>query len=170
MPAAPFAPTGESPSYLTAYPRRRAGRHSTCPSFNPVSSTKGMPTSDIVEGFRDAGGVLSADALITLLRPHVDQPISKLAKWIVAREVVSFDSASRTLLPLAQFDLKTMTVKRSWSQIVELLAPAFDDLELADWLTRSNSWLSGATPVGTMEHDTLAVMHAARADRFIALG
>lgn len=124
----------------------------------------------LLDAFSGIGGVFNGDALATLLRGRTEQPISLLARWIVQREVISFPWQSQTLLPLFQFDLENLRVRPGVPQVIAELREAFDDVELADWFARPNSWLQGSTPAGRFESDLPAVLQAARADRYVALG
>jgi hypothetical protein len=122
----------------------------------------------MLDAYRRKGGLVSCDEAAMLLRRHHDQPISVLARWIVARKLVSFVWQSETLVPLFQFELADMSLRAAASDVVAELAGAFDDLELAAWFTRPNCWLGNAAPVDTIEADAPAVLQAARADRYIA--
>jgi hypothetical protein len=124
----------------------------------------------MVHAYRRAGGLVSSDEVALRLRRHTAQPISVLARWIVARNVVSFVWQSQTLLPLFQFDLSDMSLRGGATEVVEELSGAFDDWELATWFARPNSWLRYAAPVDMMDADQPAVLQAARADRYIARG
>ena len=124
----------------------------------------------LLDAFSDIGGVVNGDALASLLRGGTEQPISLLARWIVQREVISFSWHSQTLLPLFQFDLETLQVRPGVPEVIAELREAFDDVELADWFARPNSWLQGSTPANRFESDLPAVLQAARADRYVALG
>jgi hypothetical protein len=122
----------------------------------------------MLDAYRKTGGLVSCDEAAMLLRRHHEQPISVLARWIVARKVVSFAWQSETLVPLFQFDLSDMSLRAAASDVITELAGAFDDLELAAWFTRPNCWLANAAPVDTIDADAPAVLQAARADRYIA--
>lgn len=124
----------------------------------------------LLEAFSDIGGVVTGDAMAALLRDRTDQPISMLARWIVQREVISFPWQSNTMLPLFQFDLVLLHLRPGVPKVLAELREAFDDLELADWFARPNSWLQGRAPAQRFEQDLSAVIQAARADRFVALG
>ena len=124
----------------------------------------------LLDAFSDIGGVVNGDALASLLRGGTEQPISLLARWIVQREVISFSWHSQTLLPLFQFDLETLQVRPGVPEVIAELREAFDDVELADWFARPNSWLQGSTPANRFGSDLPAVLQAARADRYVALG
>ena len=116
------------------------------------------------------GGIACGTLILELLRDHSSQPISRVARWIVAREIVQFRWRGETMFPLFQFDPTNMSIRQSTREVVAELAPAFDDLALAEWFVRPNSWLEDAPPVAVVQSDSQAVLAAARADRFAILG
>ncbi len=120
--------------------------------------------------YRRTGGLLASDELLCLLRPHADQPISRLARWIVTHQVVSFMWQSNTLLPMFQFDPADMALRAGPREVTLELAGAFDSWDLASWFAQPNAWLQGEAPVDRIVRDQPAVLQAARADRFIAAG
>jgi hypothetical protein len=124
----------------------------------------------MIDAYRSNGGLVSCDEAAALLRRHRDQPISVLARWIVARTVVSFCWQSQTLVPLFQFNLRDMSLRRAASDVICELWGVFDDLDLAAWFTEPNPWLANAAPVAVLDTDQQAVLQAARADRYIARG
>jgi acyl-CoA synthetase (AMP-forming)/AMP-acid ligase II len=124
----------------------------------------------MVHAYRRAGGLVSSDEVALLLRRRTAQPISLLARWIVARNVVSFEWQLQTLVPLFQFDLSDMSLRCGTAEVIEELSGAFDDWDLARWFAQPNSWLRNAAPVDVIDADQPAVMQAARADRYIARG
>lgn len=97
--------------------------------------------------YQRAGGVESCDALAGRLRPHVAQPVSVVAHWLVERKIVAFDWHSRTFIPLFQFSLHDMSPRADVLQVVAMLAPVFDASQLALWFVQPNTALAGATPV-----------------------
>jgi hypothetical protein len=124
----------------------------------------------MIHTYQMAGGLVSCDEAAMLLRRHCDQPISLLARWIVARKVVSVVWQSQTLIPLFQFEIADMSVRPGVSEVIAELTGAFDDHELATWFARPNCWLLNAAPVEVIDTDHPAVLQAARADRYIARG
>jgi len=114
--------------------------------------------------------MVAADDLAGLLRGRVEQPLSTVARWIVAREVVSVAWRARTLLPLFQFDLASARVRAPVATVVSELVDVFDDGELARWFAEPNVLLGNISPVQRISADPGAVLAAARADRFIARG
>ena len=126
--------------------------------------------TSLVNGFRRTGGLASSDEVLCWLRPHVDQPISVLARWIVTRQAVSLEWQGCTLLPVFQFDREDMSLRAGPREVAIELRGAFDDWDVASWFSQPNSWLSGVAPVDLIATDQAAVLQAARADRFIARG
>jgi hypothetical protein len=118
--------------------------------------------------FRD-GGLAGGDEVASRLRPHVAQPISTLARWIVAREVVVMP-CERVLLPLFQFDFKTGRVKPAVAAALAELRDVFDDWDLISWFATPNALLSASSPMEFPESQGAALLDAARTDRFIAAG
>lgn len=116
------------------------------------------------------GGLASADEVTRRLRLRSDQPISDLARWIVARTIVSFVWRSRTLIPLFQFDLQNMSLRTGAAGAVAGLSGVFDDRELASWFVQANVWLRNTAPIDRINDDESAVLAAVRADRFVARG
>ena len=124
----------------------------------------------MVQAFRTTGGVVCGDELAYLLRRRSKQPISIVARWIVGRQVVSFEWQSQTMLPLFQFDPSNMALRSCVVEIVRELVDTYDDWEAAWWFASPNAWLDGAMPVERIDKDAQEVLDAARADRFIARG
>jgi hypothetical protein len=122
---------------------------------------------EIMNGFRASGGVISADEAVTLLMRRTDQPISRLARWIVDREVISLEWQARTVLPRFQFDLPTMTPRTSVSTVFRELIPALTDWEICLWLVTPNAWLANTSPLDAIASDPAAVVDAARGERYL---
>lgn len=120
--------------------------------------------------FQRSGGLASSDHMALFLRSHCDQPVSMLARWIVRRQLVGFVWRSQTLIPMFQVDLQHCSVRAGIPETIAELTDAFDDVETITWFATPNSWLSGAAPADLVASDMQAVLQAARADRFVALG
>ena len=119
--------------------------------------------------YRRTGGLVSGDQAASLLGRYRDQPISQLARWIVARDIVSFECRGERLVPLFQFQLLDMSPRQCVTDVLSELVDAFeDDLEVAAWFTRPSCWLHDTAPLVMVEVDPSAVLQAARADRYLA--
>ncbi|MGE0347942.1 hypothetical protein [Hydrogenophaga sp.] len=132
----------------------------------------------LAAAFADIGGLVSDDELADLIRaqctddsqPLVSQPISLVARWIVAQRVLTVESPWGRMLPLFQFDLPRAAVHPGMRLLLAELRGVLDDVELALWFVTPNEWLGGARPALAMQTMLPAVRDAARADRFVALG
>jgi hypothetical protein len=117
------------------------------------------------------GGLASAEEVLTTLRQRtVDQPLSRLARWIVRRDLISLQWGATTWLPLFQFDTKAMSPSADVVPVTGELVNVFDDWELIGWYISPNTWLGGLTPIAAVKALPARVHQAARADRFIARG
>lgn len=117
--------------------------------------------------FARQGGCLPADQLCGLMRAHWDQPLSRLARWIAVREVVSVSWRSEIWIPLFQFERPSLDLSPGVCDVVRTLRPVYDDWELAEWFTRTHDLLSGRSPAALVACDPSSVKEAARMDRFI---
>jgi len=113
------------------------------------------------------GGWLSADQLCGLMRPHWEQPLSRLARWIAGGELVSLSWRSQIWVPLFQFERPSLDRHPAACDVVRALRPVYDDWELAEWFVRPHALLAGRSPVVRLACDPDSVKEAARMDRFI---
>jgi hypothetical protein len=120
--------------------------------------------------FAQHGGVLAADEVADLMRPLVHQPLSRLARWIATREVVTIVLRSALFVPMFQFDRTLMELRPRCREAVLELSGAMVDGDVALWFAAPNAWLDGARPVAVVECDPDGVLEAARADRSIRCG
>ena len=151
-----------------------SGGHRGAPEWRLQRTSPDGPRARQFAAMRTAtrrhGGIAHSDVVLLLLRGHAPQPLSRLARWIVAREVVSFEWESTTWLPLFQFDLRDMSVRPDVAAVTCELRDVFDDWELMGWFTSPNGWLGYELPVDLRAVQPAAVLEAARADRFVARG
>lgn len=147
-------------------------RNPACPQAAEVMrpDDKARQYAQMIDGFRASGGVLSGDQMALHLRTNCQQPISALARWIVDRQVLSFEWQTQILVPLFQFGSAPVAPRDGMRSAISELSEVFDDWDLAAWFARPNAWLNNARPADEIARDALAVFHAARADRFVALG
>jgi hypothetical protein len=120
--------------------------------------------------FRIHGGVAHAEEVVERLRKQCSQPMSKLARWVAGREVLSINVHGELWLPLFQFDLGVGAIRPDALQVFATLTPAFEAVELVSWFVEPNVWLADDMPVRKMPLDARSVLQAARTDRFVALG
>lgn len=126
--------------------------------------------AELCRGLQASGGLVAADQLAAMMRHGSAQPLSRLARWIVSRQVVTVPWRSQTLLPLFQFGECGACLRPGLPAVMTELTHVFDDRELALWFARCNSSLGGAVPADCLATRPVDVWQAARTDRFIATG
>lgn len=124
----------------------------------------------LIKAFDASGGVATGSEVAELLRPWVAQPISLLARWIVARQVITLAWSAESFLPLFQFDLARSCVRAGMAPIISELSAAMDDEDITHWFALPNSGLGGAAPADAFATPAAEVLAVARAYRFIAIG
>ena len=125
---------------------------------------------DMLASFRGCGGLARTDEALAWLDGEVEQGLSKLARWIVQRQVVSFEWQAKTWFPLFQFDRRDMSIRPELAPILSELRGVFDAWEMASWFARPNSTLEGLSPADAFRNDPVSVLQAARTDRFAIEG
>ena len=116
------------------------------------------------------GGTTTADGLAQLLEERSGGGFDDVAEYIVSRGIVSFEWRNHYWIPLFQFDMNDMSLKRGVSKVTRELSPVLDNWTLALWFTEPNVWLDGNRPVDRVDSHISKVLDAARADRFVAAG
>jgi hypothetical protein len=150
---------------LAYFSRRNEALHERIPAlFRRVEDREYLLMQ---QAFRAAGGVVNGDQLAYLLRQRIEQPISAVARWIIGREVVSYEWCSQTMLPLFQFELPRVVLRSAVADVVHELRNVYTDRALAMWFVKSNSRLDGGTPIAIIETNPRAVLEAACADRVV---
>jgi hypothetical protein len=125
---------------------------------------------DMSRAFAAQGGWVSGDEMARRMRRQWDQPISVLARWIVKREIVNIAWHSQILIPLFQFSSDAQQIRLVVRAALAELKGVFDDWEIAAWFAQTNVWLGEQRPLDLVAGNHVAVIEAARADRFIARG
>lgn len=150
---------------FSPFPRPSAGSRGVAAL---LQTTEDREYREMELAFHASGGLASSDEVTRLLSARTDQPISALARWIVAHELVSFEWNSHTMIPLFQFDMPGMALRPEVTEVIRELAAAMDDWEICLWFARPNAWLGNRAPVDVLDADPRALHDAARADRYLA--
>ena len=130
----------------------------------------GQEFDQIECAFKRHGGLLRGDEVALHMRRVLDQPISQLARRIVAREVIKIDWRSDMLLPIFQFDPATFALRPGFGEVMAELRDLMDDWDIAHWFATPCPWLWGIQPVDVIESCRHEVFQAARAVRFALRG
>ena len=124
----------------------------------------------IIGAYKINGGTAKADDLAMLLEEKNKGNFVSVAKRIASREIFSFEWQNHFLVPMFQFNLHDLSTKQKVRRVVEELTAVLDDWTLALWFAEPNLWLKGRRPVDMVDSHFSSVLHAARADRFVATG
>ena len=124
----------------------------------------------MLDSYRISGGVARAQEVFTMYKSQPLADVAILARWIVQRNIISFDWQSTVWIPLFQFDRLTMTPRAGLQAVLAVLNPVLGPWEIAMWFTQPNPWLSGRTPANTLGTDAAAAVGGASADCFIVAG
>jgi hypothetical protein len=124
----------------------------------------------LLSAFQRHGGLMGTDEVVDALRRTSSQPLSRMARWIVSRGIVTLAWQGRTLVPLFQFARCDWIVRPGVVRVLDELRDTFDDGELALWFATPNVWLGSRSPLECAGENDDELWQAARADRFIARG
>lgn len=124
----------------------------------------------MLDAYRDTGGLARKAEVLTHFQTRGGPDEDLLDSWIFRRKVICFQWQSQDWLPWFQFNSFTLEPHPQLKLLFDELADVHEPLEMAEWFAEPNSWLAGRATVDTLLSDLTAVVHAARAERFIALG
>lgn len=138
------------------------------PPFSPSCNARSFQALELA--FSYAGGISSEGDLLQRLQMFCDQPISKLAHWIVDREIVHFTWQGRTFVPMFQFLPTTLRIRDEARSVIFELASTLDDWELVTWFATPSPSLKNRAPVDLLSSNFPEVLNAARFDRYLSRG
>lgn len=119
----------------------------------------------MLRAFRETGGLARGDEVAELLAQRQAGDVSRLARWIVAREVVAFDWRGELWVPLFQFHLADMALRPQVQQVARSLGGNLSPWDLALWFSTPNPRLQGQLPADVLGSEPLAVLAAAVGER-----
>lgn len=150
-------------------PRHPAGAI-VCPRQCELDCRADHHFLSMLDSYRDSGGLARTTEVVARFKCRYGPNVATLTHWIVDREVICFAWQSQTWIPWFQFDRFDMTPREELRPVFAELASVYDPWEMGNWFARPNPWLADRPPVEALVSDLPAVLHAARADRFIANG
>ena len=124
----------------------------------------------IISAYKTSGGTTRADDLALLLEEKSKGNFVSVARWIVSRDIFSFEWQSHLWVPMFQFDPYDLSIKQEVRRVVHELAAVLDNWTLAQWFAEPNAWLKNRRPVDLVDSHFSDVLYAARADRYVAAG
>ena len=124
----------------------------------------------MLDAYRSSGGLARAPEVIALFKRCQGPSVATLASWIAERDVICFEWDTQAWLPLFQFDRRLLRPDPQLQPVFAELTCVYDQWDIGAWFARPNRWLGDCTPVDVRVFDLPAVLHAARADRFVIQG
>ena len=124
----------------------------------------------IINAYKTSGGTTRADDLALLLEEKNKGNFVSMAKRLVSRDIFSFEWQNHFWVPMFQFHSHDLSIKQEVRRVVYELTDVLDNWTLALWFTEPNDWLKGRRPADIVDRQFSDVLHAARADRFVAAG
>ena len=152
-----------------------AGLHGVKPGVPVVLDENGNADKDqlfehMISAYRDSGGMVSGERFEQMIKGRHRGDFFSLERIVISGEIFSFEWSATLWIPMFQFEPLDLYIMPGPRQVLSVLDRVFDNWALALWFVQPNSWLHGRLPVDMIHNDTSAVLHAARADRFIAEG
>ncbi len=125
----------------------------------------------MIDAYRESGGLCRARELQELIARSTEvggPDVVVLNGWIMRREVICFNWQANAWLPWFQFNRLGMTLHPQLRPVLEELNSVYDPWEIGCWFARPNPWLFDRTPADALLARLPEMLHAARAERFIA--
>jgi hypothetical protein len=123
----------------------------------------------MLDAYRNSGGLARAQEVFTLFKARSDMDVMTLAHSIAQRAVLSLEWHADVWVPLFQFELQHMAVKRALAPVLAVLNPMCTPWELAHWCAQPHRLLDGQSPASALDAGANQVLRAACADRFSLL-
>lgn len=120
---------------------------------------------ELLSAYRGSGGLARTHEVMGPLRNRNVSPTEELARWIVARQIISFDWQDQTWFPWFQFDRESGRPRQPVGDIVQVLCSFLDDWQIACWFVRPNTAVDGRKPVDELARQSVKVLAAAHACR-----
>ncbi len=103
-------------------------------------------------------------------RPSEGSDARTIDRWLDNRQAFAFGWSEQVWLPTFQLDgLRSMPYP-AVARVLRVLDDTFDDREILLWLITPNSWLDDQAPAALLSRNAQDLIHAARADRYVARG
>lgn len=124
----------------------------------------------MLNGYRRSGGLAQAKEVASMCHRSGTGSLGLLADGIVKRHLISIDWQSRIWLPLFQFNRPEMSLREGLRDVLAELVVACSAWDIAYWFSQPNPWLFHGAPADMLARSVQDVVHAARAERYVAEG
>lgn len=148
--------------------RPQALRFLSAPStvHDPDAETFASATA----AYKCSGGLLAADAVAMSLDRQQGQGISRVARWIVDRNVLSISGFGGIWLPAFQLHPVSWTPRAELAPVLATLPLPTESWRWTDWFAEANELLNGRRPADLLACAPGEVLQAARQLRFVCMG
>ena len=136
--------------------------------ISSVPSSRGFKA--MLTAFQATGGAARGDELAGLMADRQLGTLVSLARNIVSGEILSFEWRQSFWVPMFQFELDDLSLKKGPRKVFAELVKVLEPWAIAAWFAQPNSWLKYQRPVDLLDSNLTAVFAAARADRFVING
>jgi hypothetical protein len=138
------------------------------PGANAIARYQGQACECLLQAYVPYGGAFSGDDLVAVLADATEQPISRVAHWIVEDRLIHLQVGGAICIPRFQFHGRQL--RPLLHQAVGELRGFCDAFEIAQWFVTPNAWLRDRLPVALVLQGDTEVVEAARADRYLCSG
>jgi hypothetical protein len=116
----------------------------------------------MLEAFRATGGTAPAEVLCRMLEELHGCSADELAELLRAGQVFGFEWRGSLWIPMFQFELESLEVKRGPQQVRAELPIQWVGWTLAGWFACAHTLLDEQRPVDMLDTSPSAVMYAAQ--------
>ena len=151
---------------------------SAVPRFTPAHASPDHDASHarneqfvlMLEAYRRTGGLAPIREVTLHLQRQSEHTALVLADWIARGDLICFEWQARRWIPWFQFNRYELAPHPQLRPVLAELGAVYDAWEMGVRFATPNPWLADRLPVDALGLDVSEVLHAARADRFIANG
>ncbi|MDM0001070.1 DUF2384 domain-containing protein [Variovorax sp. J22P240] len=124
----------------------------------------------LLDAYRATGGLLRWHDLAQLQSGRGTGDHASLSRSIASGEILCFEWNQSVWVPAFQLDRRGLGARTETRRVLAELSGVFDGWSATQWFVAPNAWLGDRIPLERMDTHLDAVLDAARADRFAAMG
>lgn len=130
----------------------------------PLDAQRDSDFLELLSSYRDTGGLARGEEITARVK---GDSFLQLARNIANRRVISFVWRDVIWLPYFQFEAMDHAVRPDVQMLIDELAGALDDWEMAQWFVEPNTCLEGASPLTQIATQFSRAHDAARSLRYL---
>jgi len=145
--------------------RRALSRYAHANDAHDAFLDRNVEFLELLAAYRGSGGLARSHEVLASMRNKNELTTEQLARWIVERQMISFDWQDQTWFPWFQFDREAGRPSPLIGEIVQVLCPFLDGWQVACWFVRPNAEVDHHVPLDEIGCQPLKVLAAARTSR-----